>query len=155
MDKTTGRLLNLKRAIGTFFMAYIAITILATAFCMLIAVLLHTPATSSPVNSPAYRLAEKFLPLLNLLVWMAFAWFYFKQPAQPIASWKEPVALGGLWFVITVPVDFVAFVLIKNPISLTPNEFYVGQFPWIYLIYVAVFVSPISLCILRGDLNHN
>ena len=35
-----------------------------------------------------------------------------------------------------IVVDYVGFVLIKNPISLTPHDFYIGQFPWIYLIYI-------------------
>jgi hypothetical protein len=50
--------------------------------------------------------------------------------------------LGAVWLVAAVIVDFVGFVVIKNPISLTPKEFYVGQFPWIYLIYVMVTIGP-------------
>jgi len=49
---------------------------------------------------------------------------------------------GAFWLGVALPVDFVGFVLIKNPISLSPYDFYVGQFPWIYLIYIAVFLSP-------------
>jgi len=40
-------------------------------------------------------------------------------------------------------VDYVFFVLIKNPISLSPHDFYIGQSPWIYLIYVAILISPL------------
>ena len=51
--------------------------------------------------------------------------------------------LGWLWLIIAVIVDYVGFVLIKNPISLSPHDFYIGQFPWIYLIYLAILVSPL------------
>ena len=54
----------------------------------------------------------------------------------------EAFALGAFWLTLAVLVDYVGFVLIKNPISLSPHDFYIGQFPWIYLIYVAVFFSP-------------
>jgi hypothetical protein len=46
-------------------------------------------------------------------------------------------------------VDYVGFVLIKNPISLSAHDFYIGQFPWIYLIYLAIFVSPLLYVLLR------
>ena len=45
-------------------------------------------------------------------------------------------------------VDYVCFVLIKNPISLNPHDFYIGQFPWIYLIYVTVLFAPFCSVIL-------
>jgi hypothetical protein len=40
-------------------------------------------------------------------------------------------------------VDYVGFALIKNPFSLSAHDFYISQFPWIYLIYLAILVSPI------------
>ena len=55
----------------------------------------------------------------------------------------EAFALGAFWLAVAVAVDYVGFVLIKNPISLTPHDFYIGQFPWIYLIYVAIFLAPL------------
>ena len=54
--------------------------------------------------------------------------------------------LGGVWLGLAVIVDYVGFVLIKNPISLSPHDFYIGQAPWIYLIYVVVLVSPWLYC---------
>jgi hypothetical protein len=44
----------------------------------------------------------------------------------------------------------VGFVLIRNPLSLSPHDFYVGQFPWIYLIYVAIFLAPVCFVALQG-----
>ena len=39
-------------------------------------------------------------------------------------------------------VDFVGFVLIKNPWTMTPHELYVIYQPWISLIYLSIFLSP-------------
>ena len=138
-----GVTLNSKRAIWTFLLAYVAITILGTALSMGIAAVEHTPPTTEPLQNSAYLLSERFLPFLNLLVWMAGSWLYFKNFPEGHFMATESVALGTFWLVVALPLDFVAFVVVKTPLSLNPHDFYVGQFPWIYLIYGAVFVSPL------------
>jgi hypothetical protein len=78
------------------------------------------------------------------VVWTLFALVYFRKRRGAPSRWfKEPVQLGALWLAIALPADLVSAVLIKNPMSMTAHDFYIGQFPWIYLIYVAVFISPI------------
>jgi hypothetical protein len=134
-----------KRAIGMFVLAYIAVTVLAVALSYAIAAAMHVPDTAEPMKNAAYLLSERFLPFLNLLVWAVFAWAYFrkrKEGLDTLSLRKEALSLGAFWLVLAVLVDYVGFVLIKNPISLSPHDFYIGQFPWIYLIYVAVLVSP-------------
>jgi hypothetical protein len=146
--------LSYKRAIGTFILAYVAVTVLAVAFSISIGAVLHVPDTSAPLENPAYLLSERFFPFLNLLVWMTFAWVYFKRRVgDELALRREAVALGVLWLVAAMVVDYVGFVLIKNPISLSPHDFYVGQFPWIYLIYVAVLISPLCYLTLARTLG--
>jgi len=135
--------LKLRRAVIAFFLAYLAITILGTILSLAIAAILHTPLSAEPLANQAYVLSEPFLPVLNLLVWMAGSWFYFKDFPQKRPGLEHSVSLGFFWLVIALPLDFVAFVVIKTPLSLSPHDFYVGQFPWIYLIYAAVFVSPL------------
>lgn len=135
--------LNFPRAIGMFVLAYIAVTILGTALSMGIAVVGHYPATEQPLLNEAYLISEPFLPLLNLLVWGFFSWVYFLKPVGATPTRTRCLALGAFWLVIALPMDYVGFVLIKNPISLSPHDFYIGQFPWIYLIYVAVLISPL------------
>ena len=56
--------------------------------------------------------------------------------------------IRAFWLAVAVVVDYVCFVLIKNPISLNPHDFYIGQFPWIYLIYVTVLFAPFCSVIL-------
>ena len=128
--------LDYKRAIWNFLLAYIAITIVATGFSIAIATYLHFPAGNASVfPPPAYEFAERFLPLLNLGVWVAFGWLYFRRRNSdgPTGA-REALGLGVFWLASAVVVDYVFFVRIKNPISLNAHDFYVGQFPWIYLI---------------------
>ena len=131
--------LHYGRAIGLFVAAYIVVTILAIALSLSIGMIGHMPETTEPMQNQAYLLSERFLPLLNLIVWGLFAWIYFRRRVVPR---EEALLLGAFWLVAAIVVDYVGFVLIKNPISLSPHDFYVGQFPWIYLIYAAVFFAP-------------
>lgn len=135
--------LNPKRASVAFLLAYIAITILGTALSLGLQSLEHTSPTAEPLQNPAYVLSERFLPLMNLMVWMAASWLYSRKAPPGHLLARDAIALGVFWLAIALPLDFVAFVLIKTPISLSPRDFYVGQFPWIYLIYLAVLVSPL------------
>jgi hypothetical protein len=146
--------LNYGRAIWTFILAYVLVTILAVALSISIGMIGHMPPTAEPMQNQAYLLSERFLPLLNLVVWGLFAWVYFRRRGamDQGALRRAAISLGAFWLVTAMVVDYVGFVLIKNPISLSPHDFYVGQFPWIYLIYVAVFFAPLcSLALLKKD----
>jgi hypothetical protein len=131
------------KAVWTFILAYVAVTILAIALSVAISIAMHVTGAMPPLENPAYLLSERFLPFLNLFVWIAFAAVYFKRKlGDDLALRREAVFLGVFWVVAAIVVDYVGFVLIKNPISLSPHDFYIGQFPWIYLIYVAILLSP-------------
>ena len=129
------------RALTTFILAYVAITIVATGFSLALEKYMGVPGDFPPMQNPAYLLAERFIPILNLIVWTGGAWLYFKGRGCDAES-KEVTTLGVYWLALAVVVDYVGFVLIKNPISLSPHDFYIGQFPWIYLIYLTVVASP-------------
>jgi hypothetical protein len=130
--------LRRRRALGTFAGAYAAVTLLCPLLYWALAAALHKPpASSNPFHDPTYVLAQKFFPLVNLIVWTAFARLYLRRGDR-----RQAFALGRLWLCLALPVDFVGFVLIRNPMSLGPHDFYVSQFPWIYLTYAAVFLSP-------------
>jgi len=142
MSSTSFSSTNKPRAIVTFVLAYVTVTILAIALSLSISAITHSPQTAKPLENSAYLLSERFLPPLNLFVWMATSWMYFRMRPQISASRREATVLGCLWLIMALVVDYVGFVLIKNPISLSPHDFYIGQFPWIYLIYLAILVSP-------------
>jgi hypothetical protein len=149
MANAMQRRLNYPRAIATFVSAYVVVTILGIALSVAISILKHTPQTAAPMDNQAYLLSERFLPWLNLVVWAIFAWVYFRSRRHNDSPTlrEEAFALGAFWLTAAVMVDYVGFVLIRNPISLSPHDFYIGQFPWIYLIYVAVLIAP--LCWLK------
>ncbi|HMH14764.1 MAG TPA: hypothetical protein VK578_16820 [Edaphobacter sp.] len=145
---------NFKRAFWIFLLAYLVVTVVATAFSMGVESAMHVTGPVAPMENPAYRVAQRFLPLLNLVVWMGFAGMYFKKRlGDELAMRREAFVLGLFWTVAAMVVDYVGFVLIKNPISLSPHDFYIGQFPWIYLIYVAVLVSPLCYLTLARTLG--
>jgi hypothetical protein len=143
-----------RRAVWTFILAYVAVTVLAVALSVSISIAMHVTGAMPPIENPAYLLSERFLPFLNLFVWVTFAWVYFKRrTGDELALRRESLVLGAFWLAAAVVVDYVGFVLIKNPISLSPHDFYIGQFPWIYLIYVAILVSPLCYLTLARTLG--
>ncbi|MBC7900632.1 MAG: hypothetical protein H7070_11340 [Saprospiraceae bacterium] len=131
------------RAVLIFILAYVLVTILAVGLAYALAEFIPAPPTVEGVNSPAYLLAEKFYPLINLMVWIPLSWLYFKTRDETYEIFKEALTLGTFWLILAMLIDLVGFVLIKHPLSLSPRDFYIGQFPWIYLIYAAIFISPI------------
>lgn len=133
---------NFARGTWTFLAAYVVITILAFGLYLIIAAIMGVSQTDpfDIRNDPAYTLAEKLYPLLNIFVWMAFAWAYFKKAVNP--TLKQAWQLGLFWLAIAVPLDLIYFVLVPNPLQVSAYGFYVEQFPWIYLTYVVVAISP-------------
>lgn len=133
--------LNFKRATIYFLLAYVAITAVAFWFYLLLVQIqgVEIAPASAISTDPTYNLAEKYYPLLNLVVWTFFAWLYFRKAA---ASVKSALYLSLFWLAIVLPLDLLAFVLIENPLAVSAYDFYVSQFPWIYLTYIALALSP-------------
>jgi hypothetical protein len=77
-------------------------------------------------------------------VWPIFAWIYFRKNRNknPREEKIETRNLAIVWLVLAMVVDYVGFVLIKNPYSLSAHAFYVDYQPWVSLIYLAIFLSP-------------
>lgn len=150
----TKQTLRYKRAILLLLLAYVGITIVAAAASILLDVLLHAPSASSGLQDLGFRLTQPYEPLMNLAIWMACAGLYLSKRVPHPNLYKEALALGSLWLVIAVPVDFVCFVIIPNPISLSAHDFYLGQFPWMYLTYLAVLLSPLCYAALVKFLHH-
>lgn len=153
MEQPTKSRLRYGRAVILFLLAYIAVTVLGIALSVSIGIVKHVPDSGAAMQNAAYLLSERFFPAMNLLVWMAFSWGYFRKPANSAERRRESVWLGAFWLALAVAVDFVGFVLIQNPISLSPHDFYIGQFPWIYLIYIAIFLSPLCFVMLSRGVN--
>ena len=149
--------LDYKRAIVTWIIAYVVITILGTGLFFVIAAIQHTGSTSHPLQDPSYVLENKLLPVCNLLVWTALALAYFRKrnDLEADAWYGEALRLGTLWLAIALPIDFLGFVVSPGPLSMSAHDFYIGQFPWIYLTYVAVIISPMCAVALRHWHGHS
>lgn len=136
------RKLNSKRAFIAFLIAYIIVTILATASSLGYSAFFNLP-TQKPGESilldPGFVATVPFHVLIMLTIWPLFAWYYFKKR---VPEFKETLNLAFLWLIAAMVIDYLAFVIPTHIYSLTHYEFYVIYQPWISLIYLAIFVSP-------------
>jgi hypothetical protein len=147
--------LNPTRALVLFFIAYIIVTILASATTETYAYVFNSPPPAPGITvlkSAAFVATVPYHVLIMLVIWPLFAWWYFKRSRSKNATEQriETRQLALCWLVAAIMVDFIGFVWIKNPLSLTPHEFYIDYQPWISLIYLAIFLSPF---IYRGIAN--
>jgi small-conductance mechanosensitive channel len=140
---------DIKRALIYFLIAYVMVTILATAISVLYGMVYPSPQTEglgvSLLKVPSFTATVPYHVLIMLLIWPAFAWVYFRkrQRQNRDRELKEALRLSVFWLAAAVVVDFVCFVLIKHAWSFTPYEFYVEYQPWISLIYISIFLSPL------------
>lgn len=130
-----------------FLVAYVVVTVLAAGLTMTYGAITHSPDPqlgSGMLEAPAFVATVPYHVLIMLLIWPLFAWLYFRKrrPASSQLESKQTLLLATLWLVSAMVVDFVGFVLIKNPWSMTPRQLYVDYQPWITLIYIAIFLSP-------------
>ncbi len=139
--------LNFKKAILNFVYAYVLVTILAYAISFAAAIIFKLPSYKdlgvSQFQDPSFVMTVPYHLLINLICWIFFSYIYIKKKGDAIYSFKEAVYLGSLWLVMAMIVDFIGFVLIKSPVSLTPHEFYIEYQPWISFTYFIVFISPV------------
>ena len=141
--------LDTRRALIYFFIAYGVVTVLATATTITYGIIYHSPQPEelgvSLLKAPSFVATVPYHVLIMLLVWPVFAWVYFRKRRQEnqYKEVMETLRLSFFWLAAAVIVDFVCFVVIKHPWSLTPHEFYVEYEPWISLIYISIFLSPL------------
>ena len=143
------RSLAYRRAVLTFLGSYALIEIVAAMCSILVAAITHTnfSGNHADVHNHAFVTSERFYPLINLISWMTFAAIYFRRPAGKRSLAGEALRLGAFWLALALPFDVIFFILVKSPYSLSFHDFYVGQLPWIYIVYAVLFVSP--LCYVR------
>jgi len=140
--------LDSSRALIYFFTAYLVVTVLATATSLTYGIIYHSPQPEelgvSLLKAPSFTATVPYHVLIMLVVWPVFSWVYFRKRQQEIQGKEvmETLRLSFFWLAAAMIVDFVCFVLIKHPYSLTPHEFYVEYQPWISLIYISIFLSP-------------
>ena len=138
---------------GYFFVAYIVVTILATAFAFALIWVLKLPTSAelgiSRVNDPGFLLSKPYIVVINLLCWTIFAALYDRKRIGGSVSLIEAICIALLWLVSAMVLDLVFFVMIQTPISLTAHEFYIDYQPWITLTYLSVPAGHLIYYFLR------
>lgn len=135
---------------ATFFllMAYWIVTIIGIGLTIILSTVYRLPSAEelgvSVARQPAYLMTVPFHPLLNLLVWPVFGWLYLRSLPPQVRVQDEALRLGIFWAVISILVDVVGWVLIPHPWRMTLKEFYVDYQPWITLVYLVIFASPMA-----------
>ena len=147
MNASSAARFALWRALGLFLAAYVLVTVLAAGVTVAYGELTGAPQANELgvglLEAPAFTATVPYHVLIMLVVWPLFAGLYFwGRRSGPEEERRETAPLSFLWLAAALIADFVGFVHIKHPWSLTPQEFYVDYQPWISLIYVAIFVSP-------------
>ena len=128
-------------------LAYWIVTLLGILLTMLFAAWFNPPSPTelgvTASQAPAYLMTIPYHPWLNLLVWLPFAWLYLR--GIPVEERRrEAVRLGAFWAVITIVVDLIGWVLIPHPWAMTLKQMYVDYQPWITLVYLVIFFSPVA-----------
>jgi len=136
-------MLNIKRALMCFLIAYLLVTILAVATSLTYENIVHPPQPVpgvSPLQSQVFVATVPYHVVIMLIIWPVFAGIYFRRRPSGI---KERWTLGTFWVVAAMLVDLICFVIVKSPYSFSFYEFYVLYQPWLTLIYLAIFLSPL------------
>ena len=134
-----------RKATGYFLLAYWVVTIVAVLLTLAFAAIFKPVSAEQlglpPSQAPAYLMTLPYHPLLNLL-WLPFAWLYLRSFAQTSRQ-QEAFKLGAFWVIICILIDLVGWILIPHPWAMTFKEFYIDYQPWITLIYLVIFLSPL------------
>lgn len=138
---------RLGKATLYLLIAYWIVTILGIVLTILFDVIFHPPTPQelgvSASQAPAYMMTLPYHPLLNLLVWPLFAWWYLRSFEPGVSRRREAIQLGIFWSVITIVVDPIGWLLVPHIWRMTLKEFYIDYQPWITLVYLIIFLSPI------------
>lgn len=137
---------SLKKAILYLITAYFVTTIFGALLSIVLGYALGLPsyieAGVKPSQSPAYKVTEPFHPLLCLIFYTFFAYRRLRGMKKEELR-TEAFRLGYIWLIGSAVIDYISFVLIPHPYAFTPREFYISYQPWITLIYVVIFASPL------------
>ena len=125
-----------------YFAAYVLVTLIGVLHTVFNITVLHMKSmVDSPGMGEGYERTKPWHPLYNIIIFPPFAYLYLA--GLPTVTLQTAVWTGLLWGTVTVVIDVIGWVLIKHPWSLTFKEFYVDYQPWITLIYLTIYASPL------------
>jgi len=95
-----------------------------------------------PMNQiESYAKTMPFHPLYNIIIFPIFAGLYLN--GLNAYNFSDALYTGLIWVGITIVFDLAGWVLIPHPYRCTFKDFYVDYQPWISIIYVIIFASPL------------
>jgi hypothetical protein len=124
-----------------FWISYVAVTVVGILHTIFNIYVLHMKPMDGKSMGEAYEKTKPFHPLYNLLLFPVFALLYFRGLESLTIA--DAVITGLIWVSITIVFDVFGWVIIKHPWSLSFRGFYIDYQPWISLIYLAIFLSPL------------
>ena len=125
-----------------YFAAYVLVTLTGVLHTVFNITVLHMKSMmDSPGMGEGYERTKPWHPLYNIIIFPPFAYLYLA--GLHTVTFQTAVWTGLLWGTVTVVIDVIGWVLIKHPWSLTFKEFYVDYQPWITLIYLTIYASPL------------
>jgi len=125
-----------------YFAAYVLVTLTGVLHTVFNITVLHMKSMmDSPGMGEGYERTKPWHPLYNIIIFPPFAYLYLA--GLHTVTLQTAVWTGLLWGTVTIVIDVICWVLIKHPWSLTFKEFYVDYQPWITLIYLTIYASPL------------
>ena len=125
-----------------YFAAYVLVTLTGVLHTVFNITVLHMKSMmDSPGMGEGYERTKPWHPLYNIIIFPPFAYLYLA--GLHTVTLQTAVWTGLLWGTVTIVIDVIGWVLIKHPWSLTFQEFYVDYQPWITLIYLTIYASPL------------
>lgn len=125
-----------------YFAAYVLVTLTGVLHTVFNITVLHMKSMmDSPGMGEGYERTKPWHPLYNIIIFPPFAYLYLA--GLHTVTLQTAIWTGLLWGTVTVVIDVIGWVLIKHPWSLTFKEFYVDYQPWITLIYLTIYASPL------------
>lgn len=129
-----------------FFIGYIVITWIGFIHTVFNIKVLHMKSMKESGGKgkglgEAYNKTKPWHPLYNLIILPIFAYLYFK--GLDTVTLSNAIATSILWGTSAIIIDLVGWVLIKHPLSLTFRRFYIEYQPWITIVYLVMYASPV------------
>ena len=125
-----------------YFAAYVLVTLTGVLHTVFNITVLHMKSMmDSPGMGEGYERTKPWHPLYNIIIFPPLAYLYLA--GRHTVTLQTAVWTGLLWGTVTIVIDVIGWVLIKHPWSLTFKEFYVDYQPWITLIYLTIYASPL------------
>lgn len=125
-----------------YFAAYVLVTLTGVLHTVFNITVLHMKSmVDSPGMGEGYERTKPWHPLYNIIIFPPFAYLYLA--GLHTLTLQTAIWTGLLWGTVTIVIDVIGWVLIKHPWSLTFKEFYVDYQPWITLIYLTIYASPL------------